>query len=72
MGMRPVFMLCPKGNKVLAPRGARKVCKTDCGQSKASLTVMFTFCVNGDIIPLFIIYPNKRRNPEITKSLLND
>lgn len=71
-GDETCFMLCPKGNKVLAPKGVRNVYETDCGQAKASLTVMFTFCANGDITPPMIIYPNKRRNPEITRSLPDD
>lgn len=71
-GDKTCFMLCPKGSKVLAPRGARNIYEVDIGQAKASLTVMFTFGANGNVTPPMIIYPNKRRSSEITRSLPDD
>jgi hypothetical protein len=71
-GDETCFLLCPKGNKVLAPKGTRNVYEIDIGQAKSSLTAMFTFGANGDIIPPMIIYPNKRRFAEIAKSLPDD
>lgn len=66
------FQLCPKGHKVIAPRGTRNVYEVDIGQAKSTLTVMFTFRADGEITPTMVIYPNKRRSPEILKSLPSD
>lgn len=58
------FLLCPKNKKVLTCRGTRNVYEVDQGNAKTSLTVMFTFCANGDVTPPMIIYPYKRKPPK--------
>jgi hypothetical protein len=71
-GGETCFLLRPKRNKVLAPKGTRNVYEVDIGHAKPSLAAMFTFGANGDIIPPIIIYPNKRPSAEISKSLPDD
>ncbi|KAH9639510.1 hypothetical protein HF086_004336 [Spodoptera exigua] len=52
--------VCPKTGVVLALKGDRNVYEIDRGQAKSSITVMFTFCANGDLTPPMIILPYKR------------
>lgn len=66
------FQLCPKGKRVVALKGTRNVYEIDRGQSKSNLTVMFTFGANGTITPPMVIYPNKRRTLEISRTLPDD
>ncbi|KAI4455651.1 hypothetical protein MML48_9g00000107 [Holotrichia oblita] len=63
------FHLCPKNNKVLAPRGARNVYEVEHASSKATLTVMFTFTASGQVTPPMIVYPYKRLPTNIAKSV---
>ncbi|KAI4455752.1 hypothetical protein MML48_9g00000300 [Holotrichia oblita] len=63
------FHLCPKNNKVLAPRGARNVYEVEHASSKATLTVMFTFTASGQVTPPMIVYPYKRLPTNIVKSV---
>ncbi|KAI4466761.1 hypothetical protein MML48_2g00008229 [Holotrichia oblita] len=66
------FQLCPKGQRVVALKGTRNVYEIDVGQAKSTLTVMFTFSATGEVTAPMIIYPNKRRTLEISKSLPAD
>ncbi|KAI4466272.1 homeobox-like domain superfamily [Holotrichia oblita] len=54
------FHLCPKNNKVLAPRGARNVYEVEHAFSKATLTVMFTFTASGQVTPPMIVHISVR------------
>ncbi|KAJ8970998.1 hypothetical protein NQ317_012111 [Molorchus minor] len=53
-----------KTKKVIAARGTKNVYEVDQGLAKSALTVMFTFCANGDLTPPMIIYPYKRKPPK--------
>ncbi|KAI4455538.1 hypothetical protein MML48_9g00007544 [Holotrichia oblita] len=61
------FHLCPKNNKVLAPRGARNVYEVEHASSKATLIVMFTFTASGQVTPPMIVYPYKTLPTNIAK-----
>lgn len=63
------FQLCPKNSKVLAPKGAKNVYEVDVGQSKQTITVMFTFAASGDLTPPMIIYPFKRMPQHILNTV---
>lgn len=63
------FHLCPKNNKVFAPRGARNVYEVEYASSKATLTVMLTFTASSQVTPPMIVYPYKRLPTNIAKSM---
>lgn len=67
-GDETCFYLCPKNKKVLAPKGTKNVYEVE-HHPKANLTVMFTFCANGDIIPPMVIYPYQRLPTNIVMSV---
>ncbi|KAJ8949460.1 hypothetical protein NQ318_007561 [Aromia moschata] len=71
-GDETCFLLCPKEDKVIAPRGAKNVYQVDQGVAKANLTVMFTFSASGAITPPMVIYPYKRLPTNIVNSVPND
>lgn len=55
------YQLCPKNEKVIAPRGDKNIyVDVGVGAAKSTLTVMFTFAATGDTVPPMIIYPFKR------------
>lgn len=62
------FYLCPKNKKVLAPKGSKNIYEVE-HHPKANLTVMFTFCANGDTTPPMIIFPYRRLPENIVKSV---
>lgn len=66
------FLLCPKSGRVIAIKGDKNVYEVDQGQSKACLTVMFTFKADGSQTPPLIIYPNKRLPKDITSKVPSD
>ncbi|KAJ8929586.1 hypothetical protein NQ314_017693 [Rhamnusium bicolor] len=45
------FQLCPKNNRLLAPRGAKNVYEVDQAQPKSTLTVMFSFSASVKSVP---------------------
>lgn len=71
-GDETCFLLCPKEEKVIAPRGSRNVYQVDQGLAKANLTVMFTFAASGAVTPPMIIYPYKRLPNYIVSSVPGD
>ncbi|CAH2091567.1 unnamed protein product [Euphydryas editha] len=66
------FVLCPKTGLVLSSKGERNVYEVDHAQAKTSLTVMFTFCADGNLTPPMVIFPNKRLPAEITSKIPED
>lgn len=68
-GDETCFLLCPKEDKVVAPRGSKNVYQVDQGLAKANLTVMFTFAASGAVTPPMIIYPYKRLPTNIVNSV---
>lgn len=68
-GDETCFQLCPKGDKVLAAKGSKNVYEVDTGAAKQNITVMFSFCANGEGTPPLIIYPYKRLPGEIASSV---
>lgn len=66
------FQLCPKSGKVISLRGERDVYEVDHAAAKTALTVLFTFCANGDITPPLVVFPNKRLPKDITSSVPNE
>ncbi|CAB3234153.1 unnamed protein product [Arctia plantaginis] len=66
------FVLCPKTGLVLSSKGDRNVYEVDHAQSKTSLTVMFTFCADGNLTPPMVIFPYKRLPGEITSQIPED
>lgn len=66
------FVLCPKTGLVLSSKGERNVYEVDNAQAKTSLTVMFTFCADGNLTPPMVIFPNKRLPAEITAKIPED
>ncbi|KAI4454312.1 hypothetical protein MML48_9g00016377 [Holotrichia oblita] len=68
-GDETCFMLCPKEDTVIAPRGTKNVYKVDQGAAKANLTVMFTISASGVITPPMEIYPYKRLSATIVNSV---
>lgn len=71
-GDETCFLLCPKEEKVIAPRGSKNVYQVDQGLAKANLTVMFTFAASGAVTPPMIIYPYKRLPTNIVNSVPGD
>lgn len=63
------FQLCPKNGKVISLRGERDVYEVDHATAKTALTVLFTFCANGDVTPPLVVFPNKRLPKDITSSV---
>lgn len=63
------FLLCPKGSKVLAPRGSKNVYEVDKGKAKAAVTAMFSFSANGKLVPPMLIYPYQRLPSAIVNSV---
>lgn len=63
------FLLCPKTGVVLALKGDKNVYEIDRGQAKSAITVMFTFCANGDLTPPMVILPYKRLPGEIASKI---
>lgn len=66
------FLLCPKGDKVIAPKGSKNVYEVDVGAAKQNITVMFCFCANGETTPPLVIYPYKRLPAEISAGIPGD
>lgn len=63
------FLLCPKTGVVLALKGDKNIYEIDRGQAKSAITVMFTFCANGDTTPPMVILPYKRLPGEIASKV---
>ncbi|CAH4034442.1 unnamed protein product [Pieris brassicae] len=57
------LQLCPRTGKVLAEKGTQNVYKVDQGQSKQSVTVIFTFSADGTACALMVVY-NYQRIPQ--------
>ncbi|KAJ8934072.1 hypothetical protein NQ314_013608 [Rhamnusium bicolor] len=55
-GDETYFTLCPKEDKVIAPRGAKNVYQIEQGPSKTNIPVMFTFSASGVTTPPMIVY----------------
>lgn len=66
------FELCPKNNKVLAPREVRNVEEIEGALPKSNISVMFTFSAAGDETPPMVVYPYKRLPTDIVKSVPQD
>ncbi|KAI4458364.1 hypothetical protein MML48_7g00008884 [Holotrichia oblita] len=67
-GDETCFYLCPKNKQVLLPKGAKNVYEIE-HHTKVNLTVMFTFCANGDTTPPMVIYPYQRIPADIIRSV---
>ncbi|XP_068085538.1 uncharacterized protein [Anabrus simplex] len=63
------FQLCPKNQKVIAPRGSKNVYEVSMGNEKETLRVMFTFGADGSVCPPMIVYNYKRLPNEIVQSV---
>lgn len=63
------FMLNPTNSKVLGPRGARNIYEVEQGNSKTSITVMFSFSASGIVVPPMVVFPYQRLPTEIMQSV---
>lgn len=70
-GDETCFALCPKEDKVIAPKGSKNVYQIEQGPAKTNITVMFTFSASGCITSPMIIYPYKRLPRNIVESVPN-
>ncbi|KAJ8933907.1 hypothetical protein NQ314_013707 [Rhamnusium bicolor] len=68
-GDETYFTLCPKEDKVIAPRDAKNVYQIEQGPSKTNITVMFTFSAYGVTTPPMIVYAYKRLSKNIAESV---
>ena len=66
------FELCPKDNKVLAPREIRNADEVESALPKSNISVMFTFSGAGEETPPMVVYPYKRLPTDIVKSVPQD
>lgn len=66
------FQLCPKTGKVLAEKGTQNVYKIDQGNSKESVTVMFTFSADGTACPPMVVYNYQRIPQKISDGVPKD
>lgn len=66
------YILSPEGKAVHACKGAKNVHEVEAGQSKQTLTCMFTFSAAGETVPPLMVYPYKRVPHEIVNNVPKD
>lgn len=65
------FQLCAQNKKVLAARGSKNVYQVE-GNSKTSITVLFTFNAIGNAVSPLVVYPYKRVPQDIMRTFPED
>ncbi|KAJ8928685.1 hypothetical protein NQ314_018695 [Rhamnusium bicolor] len=69
-GDETAFLLNPKqSSKVVALKGFKDVYEIDTAPAKSNLTVMFSFCADGETTPPIIIFPYKRMPKNIIDTI---
>lgn len=54
------FMLVPKDNSVLTEKGAKSVHQIVSGNEKTCLTVLYTACASGELLPPMMLFDLKK------------
>jgi hypothetical protein len=63
------FLTCPATGRVLAPKGDKNVYSVEQGNTKESITVLYTFSAEGKVCPPVIVFPYKRLPERLAASV---
>lgn len=63
------FSMCPKGGKVIGPKGWKNIYTTQMGNEKENITVLLVFSASGETLPPVVVYPYVRPPKDVVNSM---